>query len=150
MTDADLCRASRWTDPPRWAAELTRTRHTHQRVADRRPCGRPRVVSAASHRLRRPVPMSDRWLAVGDAALGVDPLASSGILRALVTGHAGGLAMAHWLFGRPEPVRDYERWLDAEFDHYLTQRRRYYALERRWPDAPFWRRRHATATPSRP
>jgi hypothetical protein len=62
-------------------------------------------------------------------------------LRALVTGEAAGRAMADWLRGRPEPAHAYERWLDARFAQYSTERRAYYALETRWPAAPFWRRR---------
>jgi hypothetical protein len=42
----------------------------------------------------------------------------------------------------------YERWLDEQLADYLHERREYYELERRWPDAPFWRRRHADTTPS--
>ena len=41
MTDADLCRSGRYTDPVRWEDALAKARHTHQRVAGYRRVGRP-------------------------------------------------------------------------------------------------------------
>ncbi|TMQ20007.1 MAG: hypothetical protein E6J90_16970 [Deltaproteobacteria bacterium] len=78
--------------------------------------------------------------------MGVDPLSSSGIVRALTTGQAAAHAMAHWLQGRLEPVDAYERSLDAAFSAYWRERNAYYRLEQRWPDAVFWQRRTALAT----
>lgn len=73
--------------------------------------------------------------------MAVDPVSGSGILRALVSGEAAGLASAHWLLGRREPAYDYERWLDSCFAEYQTQRHLCYGLETRWRTGPFWRRR---------
>ena len=140
MTDADLCRSNRYADPVVWENALAHTRHTRLRVAGYQRLGTPRVASAASHRLER-AGVPGRWLAAGDAAMGVDPLSGSGILRALVSGEAAGLAAAHWLLGRSEPLHGYERWLDICFSEYRTQRRVCYGLEARWRNAPFWRRR---------
>ena len=142
MTDADLCRSRRYADPAVWEQSLARTQHTRLRVAGYERIWKPRVASAASHRLDR-AGVPGRWMAVGDAAIGVDPLSGSGIMRALVSGQAAGLATAHWLLGRREPAYDYERWLDRCFAEYRTQRRSYYGLETRWRNAPFWRRRRS-------
>jgi hypothetical protein len=35
----------------------------------------------------------------------------------------------------------YQAACAREFEAYLDTRREYYSRERRWPDAPFWRRR---------
>jgi flavin-dependent dehydrogenase len=78
--------------------------------------------------------------------MGVDPLSGSGLVRALLTGEAAGTAIAHWLVGRREPADAYERWLDARFAEYWSERAAYYSLERRWPDAPFWSRRVPNAS----
>ena len=77
-------------------------------------------------------------------AMAVDPLSGSGILRALVSGEAAGLATAHWLLDRHKPAHDYERWLDTCFSEYQRQRRLCYGLETRWRTGPFWRRRLPT------
>jgi flavin-dependent dehydrogenase len=141
MTDADLCRSHRYAERGAWEEALAGTADTRRRVSGfERLWRRPRVASAASQRLVRSG-APGRWLAAGDAAMGVDPLTGDGIRQALLTGEAAGLAMAHWLRGRPEPAHAYERWLDARFARYLVERRAYYALENRWPAAPFWRRR---------
>jgi flavin-dependent dehydrogenase len=152
MTDADLCRAGGYTRSTAWNEALAGTVHTRKRVSGLEHLWtRPRLASAASHRLVHGTG-TGRWLAAGDAAMAVDPLAGDGILRALVTGEAAALAMVQWLAGRPEAAHAYERGLDARFARYSTERRLYYALETRWPSAPFWRRRlpspprHGTAT----
>ena len=145
MTDADLCRACGLTGAAAWHAALAQTVHTRERSSGVQPLwGRPRLASAASHRLVRDTGKG-RWLAAGDAAMAADPLAGDGILRALVTGEAAGLAMIQWLDGRPEAAHAYEHWLDDRFARYLAKRSGYYAVETRWPAAPFWRRRHRPA-----
>ncbi len=140
MTDADLCRSGHRSDPEVWSRTLSLTEHTRLRVDDHEQVWGPRVFSAVSHRLER-AQLTSPWLACGDAAIGVDPLSSSGILRALRTGESAGRATASWLCGRPEDAYAYEQNLDREFASYWRERSAYYRLETRWPDAPFWQRR---------
>ncbi len=144
MTDSDLCRGARYPDPARWADAITETRHVRERVQGLAPRTRPRVVSAVSHRLARPH-TTRPWLATGDAAMSVDPLTGRGVLAALLAGEAAGTAMAHWLLGDQRPAAAYERGLDARYAAYLRERTEIYGRETRWPRAPFWRRRAATA-----
>ena len=140
MTDADVCRLGGYAQRAVWEGALAATRHTRARVEPGRMLSRPRVASAATQRLRRHDDAGP-WLAAGDAAIAIDPLSGSGILRALLTGEAAATAIAHALLGRPRPARAYEEWLDRRFDELWTERAAYYARETRWPDAPFWRRR---------
>lgn len=140
MTDPDICRARQYTEPANWAAAVATTRHTDARLSGLTPLAPPRVVSAASHRLDRGGGRG-RWLAAGDAAMAVDPLAGNGLTRALLSGEAAGTAIAHWLLGRHDPAHAYERWLNTSFTRYKKEHSDHYALERRWPDEPFWRRR---------
>lgn len=140
MTDADLCRSQRRADQNVWKQGLNQTQYTRERVAGQEPIRGPGVFSAVSHRLER-VELKSRWLACGDAAIGVDPLSSSGILRALQTGEAVGHAMDNWLRENPDAAYAYERWLDDLFVDYWLERQAYYALETRWPNSPFWQRR---------
>jgi flavin-dependent dehydrogenase len=145
MTDADLCRRTHLDDPKIWLRRLADAPETALRIVGYEALGPPKVSSAASHRLKRNG-YSERWLAAGDAAIGVDPLSSSGIHRALLTGEAAGYALAHWLLGHVDAARDYEHWLDAQFDEYQRERTAYYALETRWPESQFWRRRQEDET----
>ena len=140
MTDTDLCRRSRCSNPEVWKNTLAQTQHTYARVDDYELLWKPRVFPAVSHRLEK-TGCPGRWLAAGDAAIGVDPLSSSGIMWAFRTGEASGKAMAHWLQGKPEAARAYEHWIDTEFADYLRERQAYYALETRWSGTPFWQRR---------
>lgn len=81
------------------------------------------------------------WLAVGDAALGFDPLSSQGIFNALYTGLAGAEAAHRHLFGDPTALPGYAAGLTPIRDAYRAHLRAWYGLERRWQDRPFWSRR---------
>jgi flavin-dependent dehydrogenase len=140
MTDADLSRSGGLTDIREFAARVARVPATARRVEGRAPRCAPRVTSAVTHRLRS-VPDLRMWLAAGDAAIGVDPLSSSGLLHALSSGEAAARAMANLLLGRPRAAADYEHALDSTFAAYRLARSVVYSWERRWPDAPFWLRR---------
>jgi flavin-dependent dehydrogenase len=83
-----------------------------------------------------------RWLAVGDAASAYDPLVAQGIVKALCDGEAAAETIANFLAGAGEaPLLAYQDGVFARFTDYLRLRRHLYGLERRWPQAPFWRRR---------
>ncbi len=100
----------------------------------------PRPFSALSHRLVRD-DSSTPWIAVGDAALAVDPASGSGVVRALRSAHAGASAILDHLQGSPTALEEYEAELDIEWQRYLEQRTKYYRMESRWPTSPFWLRR---------
>jgi flavin-dependent dehydrogenase len=77
-----------------------------------------------------------RWLATGDAAVAFDPLSSQGIATALVMGREAGRAAAGLV-----SIEEYDARYRSLLDEHLALRAAYYGLERRWPDAEFWRRR---------
>ncbi len=83
------------------------------------------------------------WLAVGDAALAMDPLTASGIHCAL----ADGLAAAPAIFEYLEHMRmaklvAYAERMNRCVRYYLRERRMRYAMERRWAEQCFWSRRN--------
>jgi flavin-dependent dehydrogenase len=82
------------------------------------------------------------WAAAGDAAAAFDPLSSHGLTTALWGGRHAALAAAACLAGDPEPVARYAATLRDAMSAFLRQRGSVYAHERRWPDRPFWQRRH--------
>jgi flavin-dependent dehydrogenase len=88
----------------------------------------------------------DAWLAVGDAALAVDPLAAQGLFNALYQGVAAAEAAHRWLAGERTALAGYAAAVAAIRDVYIAQRAAWYRLEQRWPDQPFWRRRHLQGT----
>ncbi|GAB3439072.1 tryptophan 7-halogenase [Actinophytocola sediminis] len=108
----------------------------------------PAVVPATSHRLVR-VGDHRPWLAIGDAALAVDPVTGSGMVRALRSA-AAGVALATRLLDRPADaaalLAGHESARNEECTAYLTERARLYARERRFA-TPFWTRRTAFAKP---
>ncbi len=83
-----------------------------------------------------------RWLAVGDAASAYDPVSAQGIVKALSDGEAAAKAIAGFLAGAGEaPLLAYQDAVFARFRDYLRLRGHLYGLERRWPEAAFWRSR---------
>jgi flavin-dependent dehydrogenase len=145
MTDADLCAQTRLTTAVACQQQLQQAGATRQRVASARPEARVQVHCAGSQRLRRGASRAGSlpWLAVGDAALAVDPVSGSGVLRALRTARAVANTVQELLEGRSrrqEALAAYERARDDECTTYLVERARYYAAETRF-DTPFWQRR---------
>jgi flavin-dependent dehydrogenase len=137
LTDADLLPPALRTDAG-FAAAARATRHVAEVL--RGVPDEPSVVSARGGRLDRAY--GDGWLATGDAALSCDPLSSQGILTALVTGVAAGEALHAALDGDGAALDRYAARLAAVRAAYERNRVDYYGLERRWPEEPFWVRRH--------
>ena len=82
------------------------------------------------------------WLAVGDAALACDPLSSQGLFNALYSGLMAASVLRRALAGDAGALADYQRTLARVMDAYRAHLAAWYALESRWPDQPFWARRH--------
>jgi flavin-dependent dehydrogenase len=140
LTDVDL--APRAPDAERsFTDSLSRTEHIRACLPARafgQPMS-PRAVAANSARLDRPA--GDGWLAVGDAALSLDPLSSQGILTSLYTGMRAGEALVERFSGSPVSLAAYEDRVATIFSAYLHNRSTYYRTEKRWADRAFWRRR---------
>jgi flavin-dependent dehydrogenase len=104
--------------------------------------GRPHGADASSSRLDRVVGRG--WIAAGDAALAFDPLSSQGIFNAMYTGMQAGRAVDAALSGGDDTaLAAYAARVDSIHRHYRHNLAAAYALETRWPDRPFWRRRLA-------
>lgn len=82
----------------------------------------------------------DRWLAVGDALLTLDPLTSSGLSGAFNDAFVAARAIGDMLNGKPAD-RAYAQRVSTAIERYRAQHAAYYALERRWPNSLFWSRR---------
>jgi len=142
MTDADVVRAARLHEPDAWLGHLDRAPRTRSRVAQATLAHGPNVCPAHSQILD-PV-IGDGWIAAGEAAASFDPLSSMGIGYAI----ASGIQAARIAASGNGAL--YATDVRRHYDAYLARRQGYYAMERRWPESPFWARRRPTAgTPCR-
>jgi flavin-dependent dehydrogenase len=147
MTDGDLAGRARLATSENWRVRLQATDATAARVGDATTLWGPRAFSALSQRLCRAG--ASRWLAVGDAALAVDPVSGSGVLRALRTARAGAATALELLqHDALAPIDAYEAERDRECLAYLEERTLYYGVEQRWRDEVFWQRRIPQVQPS--
>jgi flavin-dependent dehydrogenase len=140
-TDADLPEARAFADPKRLpqrvapdgelAAILSESRFT---PADQ--CGVTAAHSAVLHPFAGP-----SWLAVGDAALSFDPLSSQGLLNALYSGLAAAECAERRLAGDADALPQYLDCLARVHTAYRANLARWYRVETRWTNSPFWKRR---------
>lgn len=166
LTDRDLLDRRLWRDPLMWHDRLVDVPVIGSlvRASGAPPPARLLVAAADSRRVRGPALASDpgspaasegepHIVAVGDAAMAFDPLSSLGILAAIqsadeaiavITACLGGQRDAAIQAAGRRAGADETRW-DRYTDRLVTA----YRDERRWPDSPFWARRHAWQRPSR-
>lgn len=140
LTDSDLAAAG----PPDPLTDGAR--HTARRLdGSRTLCGPRRVSARGQHvvaqaaALRAGQPL---WLPVGDAALAHDPLSGGGLAHALSSAVGAAATVVAHLGGDAGAVDGWARAHASAVDGYLQTRSAIYGSERRWPAAPFWRRRH--------
>jgi flavin-dependent dehydrogenase len=142
MTDSDLVRAQGLREIDTWMSALWQTRHVRATVATARPLAPPRVHAAGSAHVDLAA-TSLPLLAVGDAASCFDPVSGQGIVKALRSGVFASYAIGDFLQRGDEAGLARHRTLMAqEFTAYRQTLADFYALERRWVERPFWRRRH--------
>lgn len=100
------------------------------------------AMATAAHSARLDAAAGPGWLAAGDAAISFDPLSSQGIFNALYTGLCAAEAAGRALEGDAAAHAGYNSEIAAIGEAYRIHLAYCYGRERRWPSAPFWRRRH--------
>ncbi|WCT10322.1 NAD(P)/FAD-dependent oxidoreductase [Mucilaginibacter jinjuensis] len=105
-----------------------------------------KTASANSTRLTKVA--GKQWAALGDAAISFDPLSSQGMFNAMASSvQLTELITTLDLLNNMEPATMHEfesrytKQIDQIWMHYLNHKSIFYRQERRWKDAPFWRRR---------
>lgn len=135
----------------RWCALLGAAPHTRSRIEGHgyQPPAVVRAMAAGSSLLDSIAGPTTgaAWLAVGDAAVSFDPLASHGIGAALWSGERAATAIQQHLAGDAAALPAYAQGIARSYEIYRSMQAAYYRVERRWPDAPFWRRRHEASRP---
>jgi flavin-dependent dehydrogenase len=141
FTDGDLLAGIGARSIERFVALGRHTRHISELMSahelDSIP---PTVVLADSASLD--VVAGSGWLAVGDAAASMDPLASTGIIDALKSGRMA----AEVLLGGGIRLEDYSRAILERHSENLRLRSRYHWMEKRWSASDFWRRRRVPSS----
>jgi flavin-dependent dehydrogenase len=141
LTDGDLLDVPGARTAGGWLAPLDETIHM-RRIAGRfgyRIVHGPWVTAAGSSRLASVA--GEGWRAAGDAATAFDPLSSQGIVTAMASGRHAAASTVAEMEGDVPAVGSYSDAVGSVYEEYLRNRTLYYAQERRWPEAPFWRRR---------
>jgi flavin-dependent dehydrogenase len=148
LTDVDLVAAGPRPElAARWEAALARTNHVRALAAGATREAAPRIVRADTGRL-----LPDRgpgWRAIGDAAMGGDPLSGDGVLRGLRSALEACADVDRALAGGDSPEVPAEDAMASLVKH-LDRRAGYYRMEQRWPEALFWKRRHGVDWESMP
>jgi flavin-dependent dehydrogenase len=132
FTDADLPAARLVRNPEGLAEMLATTSHLSDLAPAAGASSGVRAVAAGTSWLFKT--SGPRWVAVGDAALAIDPLSGHGLLAAMV-----GAGRAAGAVGRRDLT--YDRWITGRRVRHRAHQSAVYRLERRWPDGPFWIRR---------
>jgi flavin-dependent dehydrogenase len=133
MTDADLRKRVSW------AQRLERAPATAARLEDWRATRETAVRSARSQLSPALAPAG--CVAAGDAAAAFDPISSLGIGFSLRSGMEAARVAAATLAGDTTTAAAYASSIRRIYADYRARHRGIYALERRWPQAPFWARR---------
>ena len=146
MTDADQLDRGLIGQSEKFLRFVSAAPLASARIGDGTPAAAPRVWLAES---AITLPCTGKgWIAAGDAAASFDPLSSLGIGYAMLSGINAARAVERRLLGDEELAASYTADVARHVAGYLTQRRELYRLEQRWPDRPFWLRRHSPAEPA--
>jgi flavin-dependent dehydrogenase len=140
VTDDDLLPRGAQSDLGAWwLDQLRRTVQLVRRFRDAGPLQRLMVRSARSQHIDPAC--GTGWIAIGDAAMAFDPLASQGIAKALHHGKRAAGHIAAYLGGDTSALQRLALEFEGEYAAYRTTRADYYRLEKRWLGSAFWSRR---------
>ncbi len=138
LTDSDLPAAHRAAKTESFNDLLRETRLVSQFLTLAKT-GRPRAWAATSRRLHRF--SGPGWLAIGDAAIGRDPLSGGGIAQALRDGQKAAAVIEDCHKAAVASPTGFDEYLKAVWDSHEVERKEMYGAEHRWPWSPFWARR---------
>lgn len=134
----DVLQRVQWLQPSHWWDLLKKGIHTAKRIADSQATilEAPRFVNADSSILE--TPFGKAWIAIGDAAMSYDPIASHGLLMSMVSARDSAEAIEQYFTGAPEALENYSAVLWQAFQHYVQQRQQFYQAESRFSGSAYW------------
>jgi flavin-dependent dehydrogenase len=139
LTDSDLQPSGALNAKEVWKQKLNSSNKTKARYKLSTESQSTKIVPAYSQFLSNVG--GEGWLAVGDACMAFDPLAASGIKKALEDGLEAAEVIAEFLDGSQTLFKNYISSRKKQFNNYLQNRHYYYLQEDRWPKSKFWQRR---------
>ncbi len=134
MTDTDLRRQNSWDN------RLAAAPATTARLGSWQPM-KQTVVRPANSQCS-PVVVGEGWVAAGDTAAAFDPISALGIGFALRSGMEAARVAVSYLEDDDALSTAYAASVVRIYADYRARLRGIYELEKRWPDSPFWARRH--------
>ena len=139
--DADLLDEGVPRNFERWKSSVEEAEFTRLRIetAGYELSGLPVLADASTRWLSEAA--GENWAAAGDAASAFDPLSSHGMTTALWSGRKAALALDRELDGEIGALKEYAEEMKAGVEAFLKQRRQIYAMETRFADEEFWKRR---------
>lgn len=145
FTDSDLLPAGLRKATGLWAQMVSRTTATAARLDSLGlDPGNVELSFAAANTAAQVTMVEPRVIRAGDAATAQDPLGSNGLATALWSGlQAADSVMALRDDDDSVAARYEQRFLEG-IESFLATQHAMYAAERRFSDAPFWQRRHAS------
>lgn len=151
FTDADLLPAPDGHRGDPWAGLLAGAPYTRARLDSLGSggMGAPPEIAVAFTSSRERA-SGDGWVAAGDAAVALDPLAGHGLTVALWSAVQAAAAAGAWVNGDTGPLRTYQHALTAGLARFAVDAKRHYLAERRFPERRFWTRRQQHAVPADP
>jgi 2-polyprenyl-6-methoxyphenol hydroxylase-like FAD-dependent oxidoreductase len=139
MTDRDLLPVKLNELEAYWNKSLLVTLYARERVNLWYPANKLHIYDACTSCQNSF--SGQQWLAVGDAAATYDPLSAQGILKAISNGINAAQTITSSEFSHVKLFQDYNVSLLSSFTMYTSERKLYYAQERRWENTTFWQRR---------
>jgi flavin-dependent dehydrogenase len=147
VTDALDSREHEVASLPKWNILLRGTKlYLDRKVVG--PASRLNVQDAALSTL--PKRSGDRWTAIGDAALRLDPLGSSGVMAAIESGIRAAESILQAIRRKSKMQADAPEWYSGLLARFLEERLAQYSLEGQRRSSGFWRRRMVVRLTSRP
>jgi flavin-dependent dehydrogenase len=147
MTDRDIAKSGTkqaGSQADFFAKALKGSRNTADRLGFGKVCAN--LVVCAANTYWSAGMAGDRCISVGDAAWTIDPLSGLGIYSACSNGLLAAAAADHYFRDGEQALLAYRGEQRRLYEDMLGQRAGYYAMERRWTDRVFWKRRHAKPT----
>lgn len=142
FTDHDLPAAREVAKAVEFKRRLDATRHLQAGGRDHSETLLSRIRRFPAQSISRERFGGPGWIAVGDATLAFDPLSSQGMFHALYTGLRGAQTALAMLAGDVTALPAWHERLYAIRAAYRRHLAQSYGAEQRWPEAPFWQRRH--------
>ncbi|MFT5999867.1 MAG: 2-polyprenyl-6-methoxyphenol hydroxylase-like FAD-dependent oxidoreductase [Neolewinella sp.] len=131
MATAFLCKADKaqralWQTPEGWQNLLGAAPHTERRIKEGEGTWlTPATFIAADSGILSQT-CGPGWIAVGDAAMTYDPVASHGILMALVSARDAAKAIQAYCQGNTDAFQQYDEVMSEAYYAYVKERRKFY------------------------